>query len=110
MQYVLTFCRVPKVAFLSLLVLLMQMWILSLRWFSALIDIRDMSKLIKFVCSAFYTKLLLRMTLYRWDMLTCDLELVDSVDGHYDVVCGTYDPKFLTWYVNFMPLMHFRHS
>lgn len=35
---------------------------------------------------------------YEWDMLTCDLELVDSVDGHCDVVCGTYDPKFFTWW------------
>lgn len=34
----------------------------------------------------------------EWDMLTSDLELVDSVDGHYDVVYGTYDPKFLTWW------------
>lgn len=29
-------------------------------------------------------------------MLTGDLELVDSYDGHYDVVYGTYDPKYLT--------------
>lgn len=34
--------------------------------------------------------------LHRWDMLTGDLELVDSYDGHYDVVYGTYDPKYLT--------------
>ncbi|GMY35702.1 protein ENHANCED DISEASE RESISTANCE 2 isoform X1 [Fagus crenata] len=33
---------------------------------------------------------------YEWDMLTADLELIDSYDGHYDVVYGTYDPKFLT--------------
>ncbi|KAK0572579.1 hypothetical protein LWI29_033742 [Acer saccharum] len=33
---------------------------------------------------------------YEWDMLTGDLELVDSYDGHYDVVHGTYDPKYLT--------------
>ncbi|XP_024028323.1 protein ENHANCED DISEASE RESISTANCE 2 isoform X2 [Morus notabilis] len=33
---------------------------------------------------------------YEWDMLTGDLELVDSYDGHYDVVYGTYDPKYLT--------------
>ncbi|KAK6942244.1 Protein ENHANCED DISEASE RESISTANCE 2, C-terminal [Dillenia turbinata] len=33
---------------------------------------------------------------YEWDMLTGDLELVDSVDGHYDVVYGTFDPKYLT--------------
>ncbi|KAI4335601.1 hypothetical protein L6164_014235 [Bauhinia variegata] len=33
---------------------------------------------------------------YEWDMLMGDLELVDSYDGHYDVVYGTYDPKYLT--------------
>ncbi|XP_027329168.1 protein ENHANCED DISEASE RESISTANCE 2-like isoform X2 [Abrus precatorius] len=33
---------------------------------------------------------------YEWDMLMCDLELVDSYDGHYDVVYGTYDSKYLT--------------
>ncbi|RVW43709.1 putative mitochondrial protein [Vitis vinifera] len=30
---------------------------------------------------------------YEWDMLTVDLELVDSLDGHYDIVYGTYDPN-----------------
>ena len=29
-------------------------------------------------------------------MLTVDLELVDSLDGHYDIVYGTYDPKYFT--------------
>ncbi|CAK8563537.1 unnamed protein product [Lathyrus sativus] len=33
---------------------------------------------------------------YEWDMLVCDLEPVDSYDGHYDVVYGTYDPKYLS--------------
>ncbi|KAJ4951312.1 hypothetical protein NE237_028144 [Protea cynaroides] len=33
---------------------------------------------------------------YEWDMLTSDLEPVDSVNGHYDVVYGTYDPNHLT--------------
>ncbi|XP_058727574.1 protein ENHANCED DISEASE RESISTANCE 2-like isoform X1 [Vicia villosa] len=33
---------------------------------------------------------------YEWDMLMGDLELVESYDGHYDVVYGTYDPKYLT--------------
>ncbi|KAK3033197.1 hypothetical protein RJ639_036989 [Escallonia herrerae] len=33
---------------------------------------------------------------YEWDTLTGDLELVDSLNGHYDVVYGTYDPKYLT--------------
>ncbi|XP_065024569.1 protein ENHANCED DISEASE RESISTANCE 2-like isoform X3 [Musa acuminata AAA Group] len=35
---------------------------------------------------------------YEWDMLTGDLELVDSVDGHYDVVYGTYEPTQLNWW------------
>nr|CAD1827794.1 unnamed protein product [Ananas comosus var. bracteatus] len=35
---------------------------------------------------------------YEWDMLTGDLELVEAIDGHYDVVYGTYDPKYLTWW------------
>ncbi|XVE97523.1 hypothetical protein REPUB_Repub03eG0026900 [Reevesia pubescens] len=33
---------------------------------------------------------------YEWDTLTSDLELIFSYDGHYDVVYGTYDPKYLT--------------
>ncbi|KAI3913666.1 hypothetical protein MKX01_035862 [Papaver californicum] len=33
---------------------------------------------------------------YEWDMMTSDLELVDSLNGHTDVVYGTYDPKYLT--------------
>ncbi|XP_062158230.1 protein ENHANCED DISEASE RESISTANCE 2-like isoform X2 [Alnus glutinosa] len=33
---------------------------------------------------------------YEWDTLTGDLELIDSYDGHFDVVYGTYDPKYLT--------------
>ncbi|KAF1870607.1 hypothetical protein Lal_00025924 [Lupinus albus] len=33
---------------------------------------------------------------YEWDMLMGDLDLVESYDGHYDVVYGTYDPKYLT--------------
>ncbi|XP_054807310.1 protein ENHANCED DISEASE RESISTANCE 2 isoform X2 [Prosopis cineraria] len=33
---------------------------------------------------------------YEWDMLMGDLELIDTYDGHYDVVYGTYDPKYLT--------------
>ncbi|GLT55441.1 hypothetical protein SLA2020_285610 [Shorea laevis] len=38
---------------------------------------------------------------YEWDMLTGDLELIDSYDGHYDVVYGTFDPKYLTrWQSN----------
>ncbi|XP_039059992.1 protein ENHANCED DISEASE RESISTANCE 2-like [Hibiscus syriacus] len=37
-----------------------------------------------------------RQKRYQWDMLTGDLELLDSYDGNYDVVYGTYDPKYLT--------------
>ncbi|CAL8172621.1 unnamed protein product [Prunus armeniaca] len=33
---------------------------------------------------------------YEWDMLTGDLELLDSYDGHLDVVYGTFDPRYLT--------------
>ncbi|CAN0901091.1 Protein ENHANCED DISEASE RESISTANCE 2 [Linum grandiflorum] len=32
---------------------------------------------------------------YEWDTLTGDLELLDSYEGHYDVLYGTYDPKYL---------------
>nr|CAB3483074.1 unnamed protein product [Digitaria exilis] len=34
---------------------------------------------------------------YEWDMLTADLELVEMIDGYYDVVYGTYEPKYLNW-------------
>ncbi|RWR91083.1 protein ENHANCED DISEASE RESISTANCE 2 isoform X1 [Cinnamomum micranthum f. kanehirae] len=33
---------------------------------------------------------------YEWDVLTGDLELIDSVNGHYDVIYGTYDTKYLS--------------
>ncbi|PQP97429.1 protein ENHANCED DISEASE RESISTANCE 2-like isoform X1 [Prunus yedoensis var. nudiflora] len=35
-------------------------------------------------------------TASKWDMLTGDLELLDSYDGHLDVVYGTFDPRYLT--------------
>ncbi|XP_021850565.1 protein ENHANCED DISEASE RESISTANCE 2 isoform X2 [Spinacia oleracea] len=35
---------------------------------------------------------------YEWDMLTSDLELVECVDGNYDVLYGTYDSKYFTWW------------
>ncbi|KAL6532731.1 hypothetical protein OROGR_013691 [Orobanche gracilis] len=35
---------------------------------------------------------------YEWDTLTGDLELVDSLNGHYDVVYGIFDPRCLTWW------------
>ncbi|KAK7304771.1 hypothetical protein VNO77_42658 [Canavalia gladiata] len=37
-----------------------------------------------------------RQKRYEWDMLMGDLELIESYDGNYDVVYGTYDPKYLT--------------
>ncbi|KAA8535290.1 hypothetical protein F0562_030293 [Nyssa sinensis] len=33
---------------------------------------------------------------YEWDTLTGDLELVESLNGHCDVVYGMYDPRYLT--------------
>ncbi|XAR50738.1 hypothetical protein NMG60_11005152 [Bertholletia excelsa] len=33
---------------------------------------------------------------YEWDMITGDLELVDSLGGHYDVLYATYNPRHLT--------------
>ncbi|XP_011084030.1 protein ENHANCED DISEASE RESISTANCE 2 isoform X2 [Sesamum indicum] len=38
-----------------------------------------------------------RLKRYEWDTLTGDLELVDSVNGHFDVVYGTFDRRYLTW-------------
>lgn len=35
---------------------------------------------------------------YEWDMLTADLELVETIDGYYDVVYGTYEPRYLSWW------------
>ncbi|RCV31253.1 hypothetical protein SETIT_6G161800v2 [Setaria italica] len=35
---------------------------------------------------------------YEWDMLTADLELVETIDGYCDVVYGTYEPKYLNWW------------
>lgn len=43
-----------------------------------------------------YSSLYLNDYLFRWDMLTGDLELVESLDGHFDVLYGTYDPRHLT--------------
>ncbi|KAG2665169.1 hypothetical protein I3760_16G117900 [Carya illinoinensis] len=33
---------------------------------------------------------------YEWDTLTGDLELIDSYDGHYDVLYGILGPKYHT--------------
>ncbi|CAI9787402.1 unnamed protein product [Fraxinus pennsylvanica] len=35
---------------------------------------------------------------YEWDTITGDLEMLDSVNGHYDVVYGTFNPRYLTWW------------
>uniref|UniRef100_A0A0D6R473 START domain-containing protein n=1 Tax=Araucaria cunninghamii TaxID=56994 RepID=A0A0D6R473_ARACU len=32
---------------------------------------------------------------YEWDMLTSDLELVERINGHNDIVYGTYNPKYI---------------
>ncbi|CAH2079486.1 unnamed protein product [Thlaspi arvense] len=33
---------------------------------------------------------------YEWDTVTGDSELIDSYEGHYDVVYCVYDPKYLS--------------
>ncbi|XP_074371561.1 protein ENHANCED DISEASE RESISTANCE 2-like isoform X3 [Apium graveolens] len=33
---------------------------------------------------------------YEWDVLTEDLELIDTLDGHYDIVYGTLDAAYQT--------------
>ncbi|PWA52006.1 hypothetical protein CTI12_AA458240 [Artemisia annua] len=33
---------------------------------------------------------------YEWDVLTSDLELVDSISRNSDVIYGSYDPRYLT--------------
>ncbi|KAL3840706.1 hypothetical protein ACJIZ3_025297 [Penstemon smallii] len=35
---------------------------------------------------------------YEWDTLTGELELVDPINGHYDIVYGTFDPRYITWW------------
>jgi hypothetical protein len=32
--------------------------------------------------------------LCRWDVLTGNLELVEEIDGHTDIVYGSFDPKY----------------
>jgi hypothetical protein len=31
---------------------------------------------------------------HRWDTLTGNLELVEQIDGHSDIVYGSFDPKY----------------
>lgn len=38
------------------------------------------------------------MYICRWDALTSDLELVDSISGNSDVVYGSYDPRHINRY------------
>ncbi|KAL8254815.1 hypothetical protein R6Q59_033036 [Mikania micrantha] len=37
-----------------------------------------------------------RLRRYEWDALTGDLELIDSLSGHADVVYGSFDPRYLS--------------
>jgi hypothetical protein len=38
--------------------------------------------------------LIVGVHLSRWDVLTADLELVEEIDGHTDIVYGSFDPKY----------------
>lgn len=49
-----------------------------------------------YLVRTFTTCIYLTNNLYRWDTLTGDLELVDSLNGHYDIIYGKYDPRYLT--------------
>ena len=111
------FCRVEREYFLSLLGWLVQTLTLCLKWFSILISIRDMSKLavdlhlwnidlhliVEYILTFFSPCGMEHnanslWNVDRWDMLTADLELVETIDGYCDVVYGTYEPKYLNKY------------
>ncbi len=48
--------------------------------------------------------LIVGVHLSRWDVLTADLELVEEIDGHTDIVYGSFDPKyFKRWEVLLNP-------
>ncbi|KAH7420408.1 hypothetical protein KP509_13G006500 [Ceratopteris richardii] len=50
---------------------------------------------------------------HQWDVLTGDLELVEDVDGHADIVHGIYDPKFYKQWCfkkDFLFLRRWRHD
>jgi hypothetical protein len=48
--------------------------------------------------------LIVGVHLSRWDVLTADLELVEEIDGHTDIVYGSFDPKyFKRWEVLLHP-------
>ena len=38
---------------------------------------------------------------FRWDILTGNLELVEQIDGHTDIVYGSFDPKYYKRFVFF---------
>lgn len=75
----------------------MQTWIQCLKWCSVLTGIEDMSKQMEFpnLVAKINSEILPHINvIFRWDMLTSDLELIESVDGHYDVVYGTYHANY----------------
>jgi hypothetical protein len=48
--------------------------------------------------------LIVGVHLSRWDVLTADLTLVEEIDGHTDIVYGSFDPKyFKRWEVFLHP-------
>jgi hypothetical protein len=48
--------------------------------------------------------LIVGVHLSRWDVLTAELELVEAIDGHTDIVYGSFDPKyFKRWEVLLHP-------
>lgn len=36
---------------------------------------------------------------FRWDLVIGNLELVERVDGHTDIVYGSFDPKYFSRYM-----------
>lgn len=35
---------------------------------------------------------------FRWDLLIGNLQLVEQIDGHTDIVYGSFDPKYFKRY------------
>lgn len=46
---------------------------------------------------------------YEWDTVTADLELLEEVDGHCDVMYGTYNPKYLSRWSSKIDFVFSRH-
>lgn len=47
------------------------------------------------VCDQFLKSMVISLLVfYRWDTLTGNLELVEQIDGHSDIVYGSFDPKY----------------